>query len=225
MPEKRVLIWDVSGTLYSHDADYYQLDYRTVATVIAELGVMPFEQALEEAERSKRERGSTYAVFLEKYGVDFATLDTRFCEKLLGDPAFASPWRAGYDAFAKLPASITNVIISHGKDPWIRAVVTKIGLGRFFKPEHIFSASDAELRKDRSPAIFQRVCEALQVAPRACTMIDDSPENLVYPKQLGMHTVLIDGQNLFPAASAAKTGMPEWVDERYPTILEFLRAL
>jgi putative hydrolase of the HAD superfamily len=221
MQAPTVLIWDVSGTLYSHDADYYQLDYRTVAAVIAELDIMPFEQALAEAEKSKHERGSTYAVFLEKYGVDFATLDTRFCEKLLKDPLFACPWRLVHDAFAKLPESITNVILSHGKEPWVRAVITKIGLGHFFAPEHIFSASDPALRKNQSTKPFLIICQALGVEPSACTMIDDSPENLVFPKKLGMKTVLITGQNLF----AEKAPDANWIDERYPTILEFLRQI
>lgn len=212
-----VFIWDLDGTLYPKNAAYYEADYRAVAQAISDMQIAVFEDALREAQQSKRERGATYKVFIEKYHADFALLDKLFCKYMLSDTSFLISSQEVITAFDSLPPTIIHVVLSHAPRVWVCAALQKMGLDRFFTQNNLFCAEHISNRKNAGAEPFLAVCQALDVDPVACTVIEDDVDNLVFPKQIGMKTVYIFGQDEFAVHQEA-----ELVDRSCATIEGFL---
>jgi len=71
---------------------------------------------------------------------------------------------------------------------------------------HVIESSKVGIRKP-DPRIYEMMCAALKVAPKACVYLDDLGVNLKPARALGMHTIKVESGPQAVAALEAATGM------------------
>ncbi len=72
--------------------------------------------------------------------------------------------------------------------------------------DHVIESSKAGVRKP-DPRIYQMMCEALGVDPRACVYLDDLGVNLKPAREQGMVTIKVTSEPQLLADLAAATGL------------------
>ena len=79
--------------------------------------------------------------------------------------------------------------ISNTQEPHV-TLLTERGVLTHFEPR-ILSCEEGVRKPGR--AIFERYCERAGTRPEEVVFVDDQPENLEAPREIGMHTVLFTG--------------------------------
>ena len=81
--------------------------------------------------------------------------------------------------------------------------------------EGVFAIEHARFRPKPEMAGFVRMLKTFHLSPAQCIMVEDSAENLLTARRLGMRTVLVGGLS----------GKPAYVDVRLKNVMELPRAL
>ena len=93
------------------------------------------------------------------------------------------------------------VAFSNGPRKYVIRVLNELGLWELFGEERLFAVDDVLPHCKPEKEAFQKIFDKLGIKAEQCIMVDDSIKNIRQAKELGMKTVLIDGDK----NKAAKT--------------------
>jgi putative hydrolase of the HAD superfamily len=82
-----------------------------------------------------------------------------------------------------------KLLFSNAPGHYARAVLARIGIARCF--ERVYAIEHLNLRPKPEVSAYQRLLSDLRVAAGRCIMVEDSLDNLVTAKRLGMRTVWV----------------------------------
>ncbi|HEX7326306.1 MAG TPA: HAD-IA family hydrolase [Rhodanobacteraceae bacterium] len=114
-------------------------------------------------------------------------------------------------------------VASSGPPDKIALSLGVTGLARYFAPEHVFSAYAVGHWKP-DPALFLHAAAALGVAPKRCTVVEDSPPGIQAGVAAGMHTFWLHGRAPLPAAVTALPRLTDLPDLLAPGIAAAMRG-
>lgn len=122
--------------------------------------------------------------------------------------------RALRHALRRLPGR--KIVFSNSPEHYCRAVLGVLGILDLF--QRVYTIEHTRFQPKPDPAGFMRVLRAQGIAPRRCIMVEDSVDNLLTAKRLGMRTVLVG------AASRRVLGVDHIVPDvtRLPALLDRL---
>jgi putative hydrolase of the HAD superfamily len=124
---------------------------------------------------------------------------------LVPDPALAA-------ALRRLPGR--RLIFTNSDDVHTERVLEALGLAGLF--EDIFHIGSAAFAPKPSPAAFESIVRAHDIAPATTAFFEDSERNLEPAAALGMTTVLVGAH--------AQASTAPFVHYRAPTLAPFLAA-
>jgi putative hydrolase of the HAD superfamily len=161
---------------------------------------------------------------LERSEIDAATFDIAFAEEaralghdvpgrdilalLSGDvrPKVADALKACKAAGMKVGCITNNAPTGKGAGMASSSEKAKAIADIFAQFEHVIESSKAGVRKP-DPRIYEMMCEALQVDPKACVYLDDLGINLKPARAMGMTTIKVTGEAQLLADLSAATGL------------------
>lgn len=161
---------------------------------------------------------------LERSEIDAATFDAAFAEEaralghdvpgrdilalLSGDvrPKVADALKACKAAGLKVGCITNNAPTGKGAGMASSSEKAKAIADIFAQFEHVIESSKAGVRKP-DPRIYEMMCEALKVDPKACVYLDDLGINLKPARAMGMTTIKVTGEAQLLADLSAATGL------------------
>lgn len=188
MPEIRALFWDVGGVLLTNAWDHNE---RQRAAVEFGIDLRGFEQRHESVVSAFETGKLSLAEYLQQ---TVFYLKRPFTPEQF-EQAIYSQSQANPEALAlarQLAASGRYLMSTiNNESAELNAFrIRKFGLREIF--DLFVSSCFVGLRKP-DPAIYQLALSLTQHTPDECCFIDDRPENLEAPRQLGMHCIRMEG--------------------------------
>jgi putative hydrolase of the HAD superfamily len=98
-------------------------------------------------------------------------------------------------ALRRLPGR--KVILSNAPAHYTHALLRVLGIAGLF--ERVFTVESMGFRPKPDTQAYRRMLAALRLDPRRCIMVEDTLENLVPAKRLGMATVWVSPRSRTPA--------------------------
>ena len=207
---KRVWVFDLDNTL--HNATPYifpHINSSMTAYLQRELGL---DEEAASALRVKywQRYGATMKGMMRHHGTRPAHFLAqthqfpRLPEMVLREPRLRHMLR-------RLPGR--KVVYSNAPAQYARDVLRLLRVEDAF--DDVFAIEHARFRPKPEMAGFWRMLKAQRLRPAQCVMVEDSAENLLTARRLGMKTVLV----------GAGPGKPAWVDVRIGHVLQLPRAL
>lgn len=179
------ILFDLDNTLYSPDRQLFALMDKRINSYMHEIVGIPLHQ-VDELRRSYWQRyGVTMQGLMRHHQVDPEDYlryvhDIDVPSRLEPDPLLRQ-------ALLSLPQRrvvFTNSSICHSE-----RVLQALGLRDLF--EEIYDIRIADYLPKPYPDPYRAVLEKLGAEASDCIMVEDTPENLLTAKQLGMGTVLV----------------------------------
>ena len=197
----RFLLFDLDETLYPRDAGVMQEIGRLIRRyIVQEYGVTP-EEADALARRYHQEYGTSMRGLLLNNNLDV----DRFLAYVHDFPLDLLQPNHELDALlARLPGE--KVIFTNADQPHADRVLQRLDIRRHFS--RIVDVIASGYIPKPHLAAYTNCLRLLDAYPAECVLIEDTGRNLAPAKQLGMTTVLVDGDPNDPA------------DYKIPTILE-----
>ena len=197
----RYLLFDLDETLYPRDAGVMQEIGRLIRRyIVQEYGATP-EEADALARRYHQEYGTSMRGLLLNNHLDV----DRFLAYVHDFPLdLLQPNRALDALLARLPGE--KVIFTNADQPHAERVLQRLGIRQHFS-RIVDVVANGYIPKPH-PAAYTNCLRLLNARADECVLIEDTGRNLAPAKQLGMTTVLVDGNPDDPA------------DSKIPTILE-----
>ncbi|HEX6501947.1 MAG TPA: HAD family phosphatase [Terriglobales bacterium] len=188
MAEIRALFWDVGGVLLTNAWDHNQ---RQRAAVEFGIDLQDFEQRHESVVSAFETGKLSLSEYLQQ---TVFYLKRPFTPEQF-EQAIYSQSQANPEALAlarQLAASGRYLMSTiNNESAELNAFrIRKFGLREIF--DLFVSSCFVGLRKP-DPAIYQLALSLTQRAPDECCFIDDRPENLAAPRQMGMHCIRMEG--------------------------------
>lgn len=111
------------------------------------------------------------------------------------------------------------VILTHGSQPWVKRVLSQIGLPDFLPDSHIIGLEHTEfVKKSQSGQPVVKAANRLGIALDRLAMIEDSHGNLVHAHTLAVKTGFLHyGKPLSP--------QPEHVHVQAPSVASLVKGL
>jgi putative hydrolase of the HAD superfamily len=106
-----------------------------------------------------------------------------------------------------------KLLYSNSPQHYARAVLQLLRIDDLF--DDVFAIEHARFRPKPEIAGFMRLLKKYRLRPAQCIMVEDSVENLLTAKRLGMRTVLVGGAGRRPAC----------VDVRIGSVMDLPRTL
>jgi putative hydrolase of the HAD superfamily len=191
---QRVWIFDLDNTLHDASPHIFPHMNRAMTAYVAEHLAVGEAEANELRTRYWRRYGATLLGLMRHHGVDphhFLWHTHQFPDlprMLLAHPALKSLLR-------RLPGR--KIVFSNSPTHYAESVLRALGIRRLF--EGVFSIEHTGFRPKPDVAGFRRLLRRHRLHPRRCVMVEDSIENLVTAKRLGMGTVLVGTTGARPA--------------------------
>jgi putative hydrolase of the HAD superfamily len=185
----RFLLFDVDDTLYPRSSPVWPtLRGRILQYVVDRVG-MTLSQAEALRERYLKEYGTTTRGLYLNHQIDIHDYlayvhDVPLRELLLADPELRR-------VLSRIPLEkclFTNASRQHALN-----VADALGVGDQFS--RIFGLEDFDFVSKPDPHPYRVILQGLEATGAECMFIDDSVRNLETAGQLGMTTVLIDGNS------------------------------
>jgi putative hydrolase of the HAD superfamily len=197
----RFLLFDLDETLYPRDAGVMQQIGRQIRQYIVREYGTTWDEADALARRYHNEYGTSMRGLLVNQGLDVE----RYLAYVHDFPLDGLQPNHQLDALlAGLPA--VKVIFTNADRPHAERVLAQLGIRRHFS-RIIDVVAVGYIPKPHLEA-YTNCLRLLDAHPAECVLIEDTGRNLAPAKQLGMTTVLVDGNPNDPA------------DYKIPTILE-----
>lgn len=197
----RFLLFDLDETLYPRDAGVMQEIGRLIRRYIVQEYGVTAEEADALARRYHQEYGTSMRGLLLNNKLDVE----RFLAYVHDLPPDLLQPNPKLDALlASLPGD--KVIFTNADQNHAERVLTQLGIRRHFS--RIVDVVEVGYIPKPNLAAYTNCLRLLDARPEECVLIEDTGRNLVPAKQLGMTTVLVDGDPNDPA------------DYKIPTILE-----
>lgn len=207
----KAIIWDLDNTLYPFNDDFMQACNIGAAKAAQEMGAdIEFNEARRIAAEGFKKYGVGYQVFVEQFGFDAHEFQTRHLANI--DISDIVSCDILPNVIRNIP--VKHAVLTHGSKSWSDRILTKLGIRDVFG-NNLFGQEDVNYnKKNDGPEPFEIVLSALGLEPHETVMAEDSPQNLVYAKKLGMTTVLI-------TQGSDKTS--EYADYTYEKAVDFLK--
>jgi putative hydrolase of the HAD superfamily len=202
----RYLLFDLDETLYPRGAGVMQEIGRRIRRYIVQEYGMTWEEADQMARRYHQEYGTSMRGLLLNHELDVSRYLT-FVHDLPLD--LLQPNRALDALLAGLPGE--KAIFTNADQPHAERVLAQLGIRRHFS--RIIDVVAVGYIPKPNPAAYTACLRLLGAHPAECVLIEDTGRNLAPAKQLGMTTVLVDGDPNDPA------------DYKIPTILDLDAAI
>jgi len=178
-------LFDLDNTLYSPDRQLFALMDKRINSYMHEVVGIPLEQ-VDELRRSYWQRyGVTMQGLMRHHQVDPEDYlnyvhDIDVPSRLAPDPEL----RQALQSLTQRRMVFTNSSLGHSE-----RVLQALGLSDLF--EEIFDIRIANYLPKPYPDPYRAVLEQLGAEAGECIMVEDTLENLLTAKQLGMGTVLV----------------------------------
>ena len=197
----RFLLFDLDETLYPRDAGVMQEIGRLIRRyIVQEYGATP-EEADALARRYHQEYGTSMRGLLLNNNLDVA----RFLAYVHDFPLdLLQPNRELDALLAWLPGE--KVIFTNADQPHAERVLQRLDIRHHFT-RIVDVVANGYVPKP-NPSAYTNCLRLLDARPEECVLIEDTGRNLAPAKQLGMTTILVDGD---PSDRA---------DYKIPTILD-----
>lgn len=197
----RFLLFDLDETLYPRDAGVMQEIGRQIRRYIVREYGATWEEADALARRYHNEYGTSMRGLLVNQGLDVE----RYLAYVHDFPLDGLRPNQELDALlASLPGE--KVIFTNADRPHAERVLERLGIGRHFS--RIVDVVANNYIPKPHPEAYTNCLRLLDARPEECVLIEDTGRNLAPAKQLGMTTILVDGDPNDPA------------DFKVPTILD-----
>lgn len=189
-------VFDLDNTLHNATPHIFPHMNRAMTAYVAEHLAVDEAQANELRVSYWRRYGATLLGLMRHHGVDphhFLWHTHQFPEldrMLLGHPALRSTLR-------RLPGR--KILFSNSPQHYSRAVIKALGIARYI--DAVFTIEHTGFRPKPDVSGFRRLLRRHRLYARRCIMVEDSAENLVTAKRLGMRTVLVGQPRWRPAAA------------------------
>jgi len=188
-PRFRFLLCDLDNTLYPPDAGVMSaVGRRMVCYIIERVGV-----PAREAEQLKRQ-------YYQQYGTTMRGLILHHGINPEDYLAFVHdvPLRRYIQPAPKLEAMLANiplrrVVFTNADREHAGRVLDVLGVRHRF--ERIIDIRDFGFNSKPHPGAYRRILEILDAHPHECIFVEDSAENLIPARALGMLTVLVGNQS------------------------------
>jgi putative hydrolase of the HAD superfamily len=187
-------IFDLDNTLHNADAGIFPHINRSMTRYIMHrLGLdEPSAQALRQ--RYYRRYGATLRGLQRHHAIDpdhFLRETHRVAELL---PLMQ--WDRHVDTLlARLPGR--KILLSNGPQAYVEQIARRMGIDRLFDALYGVERVGYRPKPHRRP--FMTVCRRERLDPAHCIMVEDSLDNLLTAKSLGMRTVWMTSQARRPA--------------------------
>lgn len=179
------ILFDLDNTLYAPDRHLFGLIDKRINSYMHEVVGIPLEQ-VDKLRRSYWQRyGVTMQGLMRHHHVDpedylHYVHDIDVPSRLSPDPAL----RQALQSLPQRRAVFTNSSLGHSE-----RVLQALGLDDLF--EEIYDIRVAGYLPKPYPEPYRAVIDRLGAAASDCIMVEDTVENLLTAKQLGMGTVLV----------------------------------
>jgi putative hydrolase of the HAD superfamily len=181
----RFLLLDLDNTLYQSDSGLWEaIGHRINQYMIERLGFHP-DEVKERRDAYLHLFGTTLNALRHYYHVDADD----FLKYVHDIPLeLYLPKNPELDSLlARLPQR--KVIFTNADAPHAERVLGQLGIRRHF--DQIFDIHGMDFICKPDPRAYERVLEAVGVRPDECVFADDSLQNLVPAKVMGMTTILV----------------------------------
>lgn len=179
------ILFDLDNTLYTPERELFSLIDLRINRYMNEVVGIPLDE-VDSLRRSYWQRyGVTMQGLMRHHGVDPEDYlsyvhDIDVAGRLQPDPAL----RAALVTIPLRRAVFTNSSRKHSE-----RVLSALGLDGLF--EEIFDIRVANYLPKPSPEPYHAVLDRIGMPASRCIMVEDSPENLMTAKKLGMGTILV----------------------------------
>lgn len=212
------IIWDLDNTLYFETEEYKdKLNEATAYAAIKEFNLpLDFDSATQKVKESYTVYRDGLEIFAKEYGISHKDLYKSYHNYKSGLISMIKP----YDNLLNELKSIKcpQYIFSTSSRDICEKILKHIGIYEFFK-DRFYSVEDFDAyKKNESTEVYEKLCEAIGVAPHDCIFIDDSYSNLNFAKQTGMTTIRI-----YYKDNSAKD--MDFIDYAYKGIYECINEL
>jgi putative hydrolase of the HAD superfamily len=212
-PRRRFLLCDLDNTLYPPDSGLMAAVAKRMLRYIVERVGIPADEAEQLKVDYYHRYGTTMRGLILHHGADpedylIFVHDVPLERFLQPDPNLD----AMLEGIPLRKSVFTNAYREHA-----RRVLAILGVDHHF--ERIIDVRDMGFDSKPHPNAYQRALDILGVRPDECIMADDSADNLVPARALGMLTVLVGNQSSLESAS--RNG----ADMNISDILDLARAI
>ena len=189
MQKHRVLVWDLDNTLYRETPEFHDLlDEITAKAAIEDLKLpLDFATAkamVTESYRTYRDGGE---IFVQKFGISPKDMFDAYHKRKELNLHPIVPYDGLLERIEKLQCP--QYILSTSSHDACEAILKHIGLYNFFAGKFYSVEEFNCYKKNESPDVYLKFCNAINHKPENCIFIDDSYSNLEFAKKAGMATM------------------------------------
>ena len=183
---QRIWVFDLDNTLHDASPHIFPRMNRAMTDYVSRHLAVDEARANELRVHYWRRYGATLLGLMRNHGIDphhflWHTHQFPDLESLvIGHPALRS-------VLLRLPGR--RVVFSNSPEHYCRAVLRVLGILDLF--DGVFTIEHTRFRPKPDPRGFLHLLQRHALPPRRCIMVEDSVENLVTAKRLGMRTVLV----------------------------------
>lgn len=189
MQKHRVIVWDLDNTLYRETPEFHNLlDEITAKAAIEDLKLpLDFATAkamVTESYRTYRDGGE---IFVQKFGISPKDMFDAYHKRKEMNLHPIVPYDGLLERIEKLQCP--QYILSTSSHDACEAILKHIGLYNFFAGKFYSVEEFNCYKKNESPDVYLKFCNAINHKPENCIFIDDSYSNLEFAKKAGMATM------------------------------------
>ncbi|KPN72165.1 hydrolase [Neisseria sp. 83E34] len=185
VPSQPVWLFDLDNTLHHADAGIFGLINRYMTDYLAQKLKLSTEEASHVRQDYWHRYGATLAG-LQKHHPEIDVYEFLQCSHPLPELLEALvPMENTAATLANLKGR--KAVFSNGPSFYVAALIKKMELPNHF--EALFGTDNFGMLYKPSDQSYLTVCRLLKARPADCIMIDDSAENLLAAKKLGMTTI------------------------------------
>lgn len=200
------VIWDLDGTKYTFLDGFYDACDMAVVKAAQQLWPqyvndnqpIPSDEALfQMAKQSYADNHLSYAFLTHAHGIPEDVAHMTYHDHAPLHLVGTTPGLR--EAFSRLN-SLEHIIYTHASKPWAEAVLAREGFAAHYDDSRIVAAETVGFaRKHKVRDGFDHCANVLGLPHNQLAMVDDTPDCLRIPKELGMTTILLDHGRDLPA--------------------------
>jgi phosphoglycolate phosphatase len=187
--ENKIIVWDLDNTLYRETPEFHDLlDKITAEAAIEDLNLpLDFQTAkamVTDSYRTYRDGGE---IFVQKYGISPKEMFDAYHKRKEENLNPIVPYEGLLEHLENL--NCPQYIFSTSSHSACEAILRHIGLYDFFAGRFYSVEEFDYYKKNETPDVYLKFCQAIKAKPQECLFIDDSYSNLEFAKKAGMTTV------------------------------------